>query len=581
MIGARTQQVRTLLAPYLDTGVFTNLEVHAAERIAGASLEVFSAFDVLSVACAVWATQQGHVCFDITDDSLWKSLPKSLRPDIGAWESYLGDSILAHRATSWTQPPDLGRPLVSYDRKIFLTRQWIDEELVARILRQRMSLQHRHVDIDIVDALFATEDRGEPQYEGVVKSLRSATSILMGGPGTGKTYTIARILVAAVRHGVQSIALAAPTAKAAVQMRDSLTAALGAEIPGLESDQRRLLEKLEPTTIHRLLGHRSGSSTRFRHDSTRTLPHDLIVIDEMSMVSLPLMARLLDAIAPSASLVLVGDPGQLDSVENGSILRDLAELDLGPLVPTTILQISRRNAGTRSSAFADAVRGGDSDRALAILEADDVDGTLKWIDTPDPLAAVAELSDVIDLWRRLRRAALDGDVDGALATVNAARVLCPHRDGHYGVDVWNEKLTTTIHDTRDRWRVGDIVVKTRNDLGQGLANGDIGVVVRINGALVFAFRHGDASVHVPVAIDDAVQLAFATTVHKAQGSEFSTVAVVIPTSESPLSTRELLYTAMTRAKPRAVLIGTRDDIAHAIETRRIRSSGLASRLSIA
>jgi exodeoxyribonuclease V alpha subunit len=123
------------------------------------------------------------------------------------------------------------------------------------------------------------------------------------------------------------------------------------------------------------------------------------------------------------------------------------------------------------------------------------------------------------------------------------------------------------------------VVKTRNDLGQGLANGDTGVVVRIDGDLVFAFRHADSVVTVPVSVDDAVQLAFATTVHKAQGSEYAHVVVVAPPRGSALATRELLYTAMTRAKPHAVIIGTTEDLAHAIDTRQTRSSGLADRLS--
>ncbi len=580
MIGARTVFVRDLLAAYLDAGVFTSLEVHAAERIAGACVQRVSMFDALSVASAVWATQQGHVCFDLADASIWRTLPSSQRPDLEEWESYLATSPLVHRASSWSEQADPTRPLVMCGRKMYLTRQWVDEDVVASVLRQRRELPLRPVDVGVVDSLFDSDDRGGRQYDAVVQSVQAATSIVTGGPGTGKTYTIARILVAAVRHGVESIALAAPTAKAAVQMRDSLTAALGADISDLGQDQRRILERLEPTTVHRLLGYRAGSSTRFRHDASHRLPHDVIVVDEMSMVSLPLMARLLEAAGPSTSLVLVGDPGQLDSVENGSILRDLSTVDLGPTVPVTVLQTSRRNAGTRSSSFAEAVRSGNTEVALDILESDDTDGTLRWIEKSEPLSAVGNLTEIVASWRDLRSHALGGDEDAALEKLNDVRVLCPHRDGPYGIEDWNTSLANAVAESRDRWRVGDIVVKTRNDLGQGLANGDIGVVVRVDAALVFAFKHGNAVVHVPVTVDDSVQLAFATTVHKAQGSEFSTVAVVVPAASSPLSTRELLYTAMTRAKPRAILIGTREDIVQAIETRRERWSGLAERMSM-
>jgi len=162
--------------------------------------------------------------------------------------------------------------------------------------------------------------------------------------------------------------------------------------------------------------------------------------------------------------------------------------------------------------------------------------------------------------------------------VNEARILCPHREGPYGVTTWNTEISDALEASRDRWRVGDIVIKTRNDLRQGLANGDVGVVTRVDGALSFLFRHGDSAIHVPVSIDDAVDLGFATTVHKAQGSEFTTVGVVVPPAHSPSSTRELLYTALTRAKPRVVLIGTKEDIAHAVSTQRRRWSGLADRL---
>lgn len=579
MIGERTAHVRHLLAPWIEAGIFGPLEIHAAERIAGACVPRLALFDVLSVACAIWSTQQGHVCFDLDDTSVWNSLPMIHHPDTTDWREYLSNSPLALCVNDWDAVPDTTRPLVVRGRSMYLARQWIDEGVVADHLRRRRALSLRSVDRKAIDSLFAPEDRDGRQYQGVVRSLEARTSILTGGPGTGKTYTIARILVAAVRHGVQSIALAAPTAKAAVQMRDSLTAALASDIPGLDEGQRRLLERVEPSTIHRLLGHRPGTATRFHHDSTRRLPHELIVVDEMSMVSLPLMARLLDAVDSTTTLVLVGDPGQLDSVENGSVLRDLTDIDLGPSIPTTVLQGSRRNIGTQSNAFAEAVRFGDADRALTILGGGDEDGSLQWVETPDPLVGVSALADVIGSWHKLRESASRGDLEAIVQSVNEARVLCAHRDGPYGVEVWNQELSRVMVDSRDRWRVGDIVVKTRNDLGQGLANGDVGVVARVEGALVFVFRHGDSAVIVPVAVDDAVELAFATTVHKAQGSEFAAVAVVVPPAESPLNTRELLYTAMTRAKPRAILIGTRQDVIHAVSTVRRRWSGLAERLT--
>lgn len=578
MIGARTDQVRGLLRPFLEAGIFGALEVHATESIASACLSSIDTFDAVSLASAVWATQQGHVCFDVDNTVPWGPLAPSRRPDPEAWSTYLASSPIVHLASDWNDVPDGTTPLIVHDRRIYLLRQWMDEKVVADRVLHRRTLADRVVDTSIVDELFDSEDRSGRQYEAVRHGLRARTSIVTGGPGTGKTYTIARLLVAAAHTGVGSIALAAPTAKAAVRMRESLVGALADDLLDLSVDHRRLLERLEPVTIHRLLGSRQGSSTRFHHGVGRHLPFDLVVIDEMSMVSLPLMARLLEALDDETSVVLVGDPDQLDSVENGSILRDISDVDLGSSIPLTVLETSRRNRGTRSSAFATATRLGDGDGVRSLLVESDDDETLRWIETATPLAAIASLSDMIGVWRDLARFARAGDIAQALDMVDLARVLCAHREGPYGVTSWNAHLSEAIADSRHRWRPGDIVVKTRNDLGQGLSNGDTGVVVRVEDELLFAFRHGTDVVRVPVAVDDAVQLAFATTVHKAQGSEYQHVAVVVPPASSPLSTRELLYTAMTRAKPRATLIGTVSDAVHAVETRRTRTSGLGDRI---
>ena len=580
MIGQSIEHVRHLLAPFVDSGIFGDLEVHAAQRIASSCSQDLSYLDVLSVACAVWATQQGHVCFDLEDTAVWDLLKSSKsRPDPSDWIGYLGSSPLVQSCSSWDDDIGRTRPLVAHDGRIYLARQWIDERIVASGLTERRKLPTRTIDPTVVDDLFDPADRNGSQHAAVLRSLSAATSILTGGPGTGKTYTIARILVAAARSGVKSIALAAPTAKAAVQMRDSLTAALAGGIADRGDERLRVLERLEPMTIHRLLGVRAGTSTRFRHGSALHLPHDLIVVDEMSMVSLPMMARLLEAVGPSSSLVLVGDPGQLDSVENGSILRDLTDVDLGGSIPMSVLTSSRRNIGTRSSAFSEAVRAGDVDSAMALLEGKDEDASLRWIESSDPLGSIDQLSEMVSSWRELAGRAERGEVSAVLGGLGEMRILCPHRDGPHGANAWNDALSQALSSSRDLWRPGDIVVKTHNDLGQGLSNGDIGAVVRIEGQLLFVFRHGDSEVRFPTSIDESVQLAFATTVHKAQGSEFATVAVVVPPAGSPLCTRELLYTGSTRAKPRAVIIGSKSDIVHAISTQRRRSSGLRERLS--
>ena len=586
------------LAPFVGAGVFGPVEVHGASYICQAIQEAPSYFDLLSVATAIWATQQGHICaeldslekmrgntFDeVRQDSIVGEPSNVPWPSFDEWERELRSSSLVHCPTSWDEPTVISRPLVYFERRLYLARQWEDERVVARILGLRFQQPLQVVDSTLYEGLFDLPSPEDRQVEAVRKSLASRTSILMGGPGTGKTYTISRILSANLSaHQAESdlpfkVALAAPTAKAAARMRESMTDAVSQEGHPFPEVQVEVLAQLEPLTIHRLLGYRPGSGTRFAHDEKKPLDFDLIIIDEMSMVSMPLMARLLEAVDPRTRLVLVGDPGQLASVENGSILPDLSQLESRFSHSTTTLEISRRNSQSSSSDFTSAVRHGDSERALGIIDTKP-DETLKLIESNDGFkGAESQIGEIVKAFVIVQQFASSNRFVDALEATNRMRVVCAHRNGNYGVAIWNKEIAKSIHKKRLNWNVGDIVVKTRNDIANGLSNGENGVVVGQGNDLMFAFRRGSEIVERPVSSVDDVELAYATTVHKAQGSEFGTVVVVVPPKESPLCTRELLYTAATRAKPNLVIIGSRSDIEHAIENQRPRYSGLVDRL---
>lgn len=591
-------RVSAPLSPFVEAGVFGPVEVHGASYICRAILQSPSFFDLLSVATAIWATQQGHICADLHSlDNARNTTARGSNEELGAtghspvpwpsiaeWEQALHGSPLVHCPISWLDAAAIDRPLVYFGRRLYLARQWEDERTVARLLGGRFQQPVQEVDRSLFEGLFVSPAADDRQVEAVRKSLASRTSVLMGGPGTGKTYTIARILSANLNaHRDEStlplkVALAAPTAKAAARMRESLIEAISQNGHPFPSVHVERFVHLEPLTIHRLLGYRSGSGTRFAHDESRPLDCDLVIIDEMSMVSMPLMARLLEALDPTTRLVLVGDPGQLASVENGSILPDLSHLEtrFGPSMTT--LEISRRNRQTSSSEFTSAVRQGNSERALGIIDAMS-DGTVKLIESNDGFSgAESHLGEIIAAFQSVRDLASKNLVEKALEATNRLRVVCAHRIGNYGVATWNAEIARLIHKKRLTWNVGDIVVKTRNDVVNGLANGENGVVVGQGNDLVFAFRRGSEIIERPISSVDDVELAYATTVHKAQGSEFETVVVVVPPKESPLCTRELLYTAATRAKPNLIVIGSRSDIDHAITNQRPRFSGLVDRL---
>lgn len=594
----RLRRSAETLERFRSSGHLDDTDVLVASYIADAITDRPTLVELLGVAAAIRATQLGYVCVDLGSQESLRGLrevesgpePVGRWPTIEEWIAGLGSSPFVHRVEAWDDAAGIDRPLVLKGALLYTVRQWEDERTVALALGRRFSESPVSVDATVVEALFPGADSDDLQVSAVRNSLRNRTSILMGGPGTGKTFTIARVISAALStHGESlRVALAAPTAKAATQMRESLLNAVGADHHPFPPSHVEIFRRLEPTTLHRLLGRRPRTENRFARDADAPLDVDLVVVDETSMVSLPLMARFLEALSPETRLVLVGDPGQLASVENGSVLPDLAELqDERPEIMTR-LTVSQRNRDSDSSALTEAVRLADWERTETLLTDagnrldEKTTSTLAFIEVDDGLKGAAKKVDtILEALGAVKSKAENRDVDGALDAASAIRILCAHRHGPYGVEAWNEFVLDKLFDKDRHWRAGNIVVKTRNDVANGLANGDTGVVLEVDGRLCFAFRHGAETIVVPTSAVDDVDVAFATTVHKAQGSEFATVVVVVPPASSPLCTRELLYTAATRAKPNLLLIGSRADIEQAVKTPQLRSSGLVERLRTA
>jgi exodeoxyribonuclease V alpha subunit len=423
------------------------------------------------------------------------------------------------------------------------------------------------------------------------------TSVLAGGPGTGKTTTVATLL-AVLRDQDPSlrIALAAPTGKAAARLSEAL-----AEVDLPDADRARITG-LSASTIHRLLGPIRGSS-RFRHDRHRHLPFDVVVVDETSMVSLTLMARLLEAVRPDARLVLVGDPDQLASVEAGAVLGDLvaAPADPEPMFDralgrvgapgppvrggVTVLDRTWRFQGTIAT-LAAAIREGDADAAVAALRAghhdvvfvEDADLT-----TRDPGGLRELREEVVGGAAETELAALDGDASLALTRLDEHRLLCAHRRGPWGVTRWAADVERwvleagPVADRDEEWYPGRPLLVTANDHDRGIYNGDTGVVISTPRGARAVFARGGAPVEIAPALLDGIATVHAMTVHRAQGSQFARVSVILPPAESPLLTRELLYTAVTRARTKVRLVGSEDAVRAAIARPIGRASGLRRR----
>jgi len=533
--------------------------------------------DALEVVAAlvVWAQQHGHVCMDI--DRIAQILAEA-----GAIPTFDGVAIRPERdvlkraldAHPWfvrrcNERPSaddalaIDTPLIVHRWFVYSQRQFADECTVVERIRSFAGA---------VAPLAGTveADLADRQRLAVETALSRRLTIITGGPGTGKTYTVAR-LVTALRSAASAkpptIAVAAPTGKAAQRVADAL-------------------DGVEATTIHRLLGP-TGSSTRFLADAHDPLPHDVVIVDEVSMVSLQLMARLLDALRPDARLILVGDTDQLESVESGSVLQDLvtaARAPGSPLEPCVCELDHGFRAVDEIAAVAEQIRSvpktlteaaSATERLIAFLE--QADG-LAWIETDDPLASFQPAADeIVSAARKAAAAARAGDGEGALAVVEQQRVLCAHREGPWGVRRWNELVRRSVSSGFDEFAPGAPLLVTSNDPATGLVNGATGVVALDGDHTTVVFDGGQTRVdpyHLP-----ATELAYAMTIHKSQGSEYERVVVVLPPATSPILNRELVYTAVTRAKRFLTIVGSREALTATLLHGSIRASGLRRALS--
>ncbi len=597
------------LEPWVEAGVLGSTEVHLADWVARASGDERPLVG-LAVAMASWAAQHGHACADLHQLADAVAAEHAVRnddqeavelawPDPHEWLLVLRDAPAVVRCTDAVdEVPVYGpHPLVLHGSRVYLQRYWLDECGIAATLRARagdLSVGLSTSVAAVLEQLLPAVDHDEPNLQRAAADavFANRVTLVVGGPGTGKTYSVARMLAVLLEQQPSvRVALAAPTGKAAARLQESIAAAL--QQPDVEqhisADVRHALAGVAPSTIHRLLGPLGDRRQRFRYDTSNPLPHDVVVIDETSMVSLPLMARLLEAVRPDARLVLIGDPDQLESVDLGAVLGDLVQVVIdqpaGVLAGRgcRLVRGHRYGGDTPIALVAEAVRRGDATAALEYLRGD-ATGSVQFHECLDPMtpAVVAAVEQVVaPQLAAVRAAAESGDAEGALAASAAVRILCAHREGPFGVSTWNrlaEHWMCGPAGAGSTWFAGRPLLATRNDPRLGLANGDTGVVVREGGDLmaVFDTALGRQSFH-PAQLSE-VRTAFAMTVHKSQGSEYPTVVLVLPPRTSPLVGRELVYTGATRAKSALHVVGDPLSFADCLATPARRMTGLADAL---
>ncbi|BBZ57776.1 RecBCD enzyme subunit RecD [Mycolicibacterium phocaicum] len=553
-----------LLATFNAAGVLNAADVHVAQRCCALENES-DELVALAVALAVRALREGSVCVDLTTaaDDIGGDLP---------WPAPA--TLIAAVAAS----PLAGKAIrLDHERLLYLDRYWREEQQVCTDLLALSAQASHPVADDELERLFPPPGFAE-QRAAAQLALTQPVTVLTGGPGTGKTTTVARLLALlaqAAHPGRLRIALAAPTGKAAARLQE----AVSAEVARLDSADRERLSGLRAVTLHRLLGGRPDSASRFKHHRGNRLPHDVVVVDETSMVSLTLMARLLEAVRPDTRLLLVGDPDQLTSVQAGAVLADLVDgLTDHPSIKIAALYTTHR-FGAAIGGLAEAIRSGDADQVLALLRAGDA--AIEFIEDSEPAAALRPA--LVGHALKVRACALLGAGPDGLAAMDEHRLLCAHRDGPYGVRHWNrqvERWTTdeTGQATWSPWYPGRPLLVTANDYALGIYNGDTGLVAAgPDGVQVYIAGATGTQRFSPSRIAD-VETMYALTIHKSQGSQADEVTVILPPADSRLLTRELFYTAVTRAKQKVRIVGSADEVRAAVQRQALRASGLRDRL---
>ena len=599
--------MQALLLEAVEQRLLRHLDVQFAMMVAGEEPAVMLAAAILSKDAG-----EGHVCLPLSRLAVDEKMPPALQSCF----ALLGEAVdwqailLRSPAVSAT---DTGTPLILTGERLYLNRLWRNELTVARFFSETNAplpcdeAQLRQV----LDTLFTSDDATDWQKVAAAVALTRRISVISGGPGTGKTTTVAKLLAALIQlSGEQKcrIRLAAPTGKAAARLTESLGGALQ-KLP-LTGEQLALLPN-EASTLHRLLGAQPGSQ-RLRYHAGNPLHLDVLVVDEASMIDLTMMSRLIDALPPHARVIFLGDRDQLASVEAGAVLGDICTYaslgytaeraeELARLTGCSLAAEQHSIAGAlrdslcllqKSYRFgsdsgigqlASAVNRGDRHTTCAVFDGTFTDIEKKTLQSGEEYQAMLDDA-LLGYQHFLTGVQQQRPPEQVIAAFGEYQLLCALREGPFGVSGLNDRLEQLLAQKRkinrtlhSRWYEGRPVMISRNDSALGLFNGDIGIALDRGQGLRVWFQMPDGSVKSfqPSRLPEH-ETAWAMTVHKSQGSEFNHAALILPTQLSPVVTRELIYTAITRARQRLSLYTDERVLMQAIATRTERRSGLGA-----
>lgn len=601
-----------------NTGCFSDIDIHLAEFLARTGGEDSGLFRLMVMMLSS-RLDSGDICLSL-DEIAGRPLPDFFEDDesspcCGIIFPGTGEMLEVLRKSRAVGEPGSFLPLIIEENsRLYFQKYNIFENLLAEYIRNfslnKTVFRELSAVAETFSLLFRQED-DETDWQGVAaySALAGGITVISGGPGTGKTSTVVKILAlvieSALKSGIKtSIALAAPTGKAAAKLRESVNMIL----PGLKvsDDVKRLIPR-ETYTIHRLLGSVKDSH-EFRCNRENPLPHDVVVVDECSMGDMALMFRLVQAVKPGSRLILLGDRDQLSSVEGGSVFGDIcagaegkySETFLGNGRTTfginfpagiksstgtgmndslVVLRKSYRfSRGSGIGLLADMIRNGDASAALGILD-DESYGDVR-------LADVSSGGTLESLYSEIASPILAGSggdagerISGLINRFSVLTATVKGKSGAEGMNLMAEDVLFRmgIINPAEKFYDGRPVMVTTNDYSLSLFNGDVGITSGGGTRIVFPGIGGEPRTVHPSRLPGHVT-AFAMTIHKSQGSEFDSVLIVMPVKWNRVMTRELVYTAVTRARKELVIVSDRCVLQEMIKTPTKRMSGLKEKL---
>jgi exodeoxyribonuclease V alpha subunit len=595
------------------TGLISPLDLHFARFMATVS-KAPSMELLLAAALVSRLTREGHICLDLSWQQpllISEAGETPVLPEAGPWGTTL-------RQSGVVGEPGEHSPLILDPKgRLYLYRYWQYQEKLADRIKNRIADEASGSSVKALrqglNRIFPAlnDDAVDWQKVAAFAAARRRFCVITGGPGTGKTTTVAKILALLTEQNRGQrlrAALVSPTGKGAARLQEAMKKAK--EHLACDESVKAMIPD-NASTIHRLLGPIAGSPY-FRFNAQNPLVVDAVVVDEASMVDLALMSKLVQALPPQARFLLLGDKDQLSSVEAGAVLGDICDTGQShPFSKTfcaqirlaagyeitgakaaagmsdSIVQLTRSYRFGQESGIAAASRSvnqGDADDALKILQSAK-HGDLRWKALPSPKSLLRALGDRgLEEFHHLFE---NDDPQDILQRLDRFRVLCALRQGPFGVNAVNALVEHLFREQElihgeGRWYRGRPVLITQNDYNLHLYNGDIGIALpdpRAGGELRVFFQKPDGALHAfhPVRLPEH-ETVYALTVHKSQGSEFDRLLLILPDRDSPVLTRELIYTGITRAREEVEVWGRENVFREAVARRTTRMSGLRDAL---